>query len=83
MPPGAVAQAQAQSPADHPHVDTGLAVTVGQVLHGQGTAADPQDWYASHAGVTRARLLHIALVVLLGEYRTAREAAAVRNPALD
>ncbi len=61
----AVAAARAQTPADFEHAATGFAVTVGAVLHARDPllVPDAQDWAAPLAGVTRARLVHVALVV--------------------
>lgn len=67
--PEYVQQAQSETPLDYNLAWSGLAVTVGQVIHRHNAAIDPSDWHAHCAGVSRADTLRLAAKQLAFLYK--------------
>ena len=58
-----VAEAAAATPKDYALAGTGYAVTCGQIIHARHPEVNEQDTHTFSTGISRARILQIALVV--------------------
>eukprot|EP00039_Didymoeca_costata_P020208 m.340460 g.340460 ORF g.340460 m.340460 type:complete len:353 (+) comp19320_c0_seq1:185-1243(+) len=76
-----VDRAKKATPEDYEHIETGFSVTCGEIIASQKPHLEASDWHNAACGLSRQQLLHVAVRVILGEYRReltakARSAAA-------
>ena len=67
VPDEFVEKARERTPKDYPH--TGFSITCGEMMKEMKPQLDDSDWHLAATGLSRQQLLHVAVRVLLGEYR--------------
>ncbi|XP_068620275.1 protein PRRC1-like [Battus philenor] len=68
VPAAAVAALDAATPADHPHKQTGFAVTVGSIM-GASLQVPHTQWQEASTGVDRKEILSLAARSMAGSYK--------------
>ncbi|KAJ8718003.1 hypothetical protein PYW07_005933 [Mythimna separata] len=68
VPAAAVAAAQAATPSDYVHKQTGYSVTIGSIM-GASLQVPYNQWQEASTGVSRRELLHLAARSLAGSYK--------------
>ena len=73
---GFIEKARAATPADYEHITTGFKSTIGEIIKEAKPHLNAQDWHSAATGLSRQQLLHVAVRVLLGQYRLALRSKA-------